>query len=161
MIFETDYYHALDHRYKTEATDERPLAEISIKDIGISAPPMSDQLQGLKSKIFQGASRVELGFTGAGKGSMQGQRTTPEMHGEEDREAMRDLAKINEIKLSTHASYGIPPLSGLDMRQGEFSDEQRQMALHEIKRAIDFAADTARGGAVVVHTGEFPRAITD
>ncbi len=161
MIFDTDYYHALDHGYKTEATDERPLAEISIKDIGISAPPMSDQLQGLKSKIFQGASRVELGFTGSGKGSMQGQRTTPEMYGEEDREAMRDLAKINEIKLSTHASYSIPPLSGLDMRQGEFSDEQRQMALHEIQRAIDFAADTARGGAVVVHTGEFPRAITD
>lgn len=161
MIFDTDYYHALDRDYKARPTDQRPLAEMSIKNIGISAAPMSDQVQGLKSKIFQGTSRVELGFTGSGKGSMQGQRTTPGMYGAEDREAIRELAKINEVKLSTHASFSLPPLSGLNMQQGEFSDQQRESTLHEIQRAIDFAADTAQGGAIVVHTGEFPRAIGD
>lgn len=161
MIFDTEYSHALDRDYKGHSTDAKPLAELSIKNIGISAPPMSDQLQALKSRIYQGASKVELGFTGSGKGSMSGQRTTPGMYSSEDRQAMRELADFNEINLTTHASFSIPPLSGLNMQQGEFSDQQRESTLHEIERAIDFAADTARGGAIVVHTGEFPRAISD
>jgi hypothetical protein len=40
-----------------------------------------------------------------------------------------------------------------------FSEKQRAVTLRELDRAIDFAADTAKSGAVVVHTGEFPRPI--
>ena len=46
-------------------------------------------------------------------------------------------------------------------REG-FSEQQRESEINEIKKAIDFAADVTGGGAsIVVHTGEFPRNISD
>ena len=159
MRFMGDYYTAMDRDYNSNVVRDSPLSEVRIRDIGISTPPFGNQLEALKARIFQGASTVELGFTGAGKGSMEGHNTTPEMYGTEEREAMRDLARINRIKLSTHASYSIGPLSG--MTQQGFSEDAREKTVREIERAIDFAADTARGGAVVIHTGEFPRAISE
>ncbi|MFH1399073.1 MAG: TIM barrel protein [Candidatus Woesearchaeota archaeon] len=150
------YSHAMD---SYTATDKKPLAELEISQIGVSANPTGDQLEGLKAKIFQGASRVELGFAGAGKGSMQGRQTTPGMYGADERQDIRELAQLNEVKLSTHASYAAGPLSG--MARGGFDESQREHTLHEIQRAIDFASDTAKGGAVVVHAGEFPRAISE
>ena len=77
MIFNQSYYNAMDRGYYTPlAPGEQPDAQrpddvvpeigLSPKDIGISAPPFGDQLQGLKAKIFQGASKVELGFMGKG-----------------------------------------------------------------------------------------------
>ncbi|MDP6527286.1 MAG: hypothetical protein QF858_00175, partial [Candidatus Pacebacteria bacterium] len=49
-------------------------------------------------------------------------------------------------------------LAGLS-RDGTFSEMEREKSVKEVKRAIDFAADVAEGGPVVVHTGEFQRAI--
>src|SRR3989344_792897 len=39
--------------------------DVSAKNVGISTPPMRDQLESLKTRIFQGASQIELGFMGA------------------------------------------------------------------------------------------------
>ena len=124
---------------------------LPISKIGISTAPMKDQLEQLKAKIFQGASKVELGFMGVQKGSMSQGAVTPEMYGVEEREAIRDLAKLNKVELSVHAAPSAGSISGFS-QQG-FSDEQRARTLDEIKRTIEFAADTAKGGAVVVHTG--------
>jgi len=55
---------------------------------------------------------------------------------------------------------GIMGLAGQD-QQGNFSKEQRKLAVDEIKRAIEFASDTAGGGSVVVHSGEFQRPISE
>lgn len=155
------YHTPMDRSYYVpdEMGVEEPLPGLSPSAIGISAPPMQDQLQALKAKIFQGAARVELGFTGAGKGSLQRGATTPEMYGKDEREDIRQLAEMNKVKLSTHATVGLPPLSGMTERG--FDEASRERAVHEIERAIDFAADTTHGGAVVVHTGEFPRAISE
>jgi sugar phosphate isomerase/epimerase len=154
------YYNAMDREYNSSvAKRESPLGEVRIRDIGISTAPFNDQVSALQARIFQGASTVELGFTGAGKGNMGQHATTPEMYGREEREAIRDMAKINRVNLSTHATVGIGPLSG--MGQQGFSEDQREKTLREIERAIDFAADTAQGGAVVVHTGEFPRPLSE
>jgi len=144
-----NYYHSMDREYfKGE----------ELAALGISAPPMEDQLAALKLRIRQGAIGVELGFTGVAKGNMQGRQTTPEMYGREERDAIRELAKINKVELSTHATLGIMGLAGLG--EGGFSYAQAEQTLHEIERAIDFAADTARGGAVVVHTGEWIRPVS-
>lgn len=148
------YYHAMDRGY-----EKKEAGMIPIRELGIPTAPFSNQLEGLKSKIFQGASKVELGFSGRGKGSMQGQNTTPEMYGKDEREAIRELAAMNKIELSTHASFSIGSLSGLGERG--FDEGQRKTTLDEIRRTIEFAADTARGGAIVVHTQEFPRIIAD
>ncbi|MAG47230.1 hypothetical protein CL617_01375 [archaeon] len=153
MAFESDYWHAMDNK---------PAKNLNLDPgtLGISAPPFKDQVESLRTRIFQGASRIELGFTGAGKGNLQQGSTTPEQYSSEERESMRQLAKINDVELSTHASFGIGGLSGFDSQQGTFSDEAAESALNEVKRAIDFAGDTARGGPVVLHAQEFPRAIS-
>lgn len=174
MIFNQSYFNAMDRGYYLPSESAEgsagpesghgggevaPDIGLSTKDIGISAPPFGDQLQGLKAKIFQGASKVELGFMGRGKGSMQGGNTTPEMFGKEERMDIRELAKINKIQLTTHASPNIGSLAGF--QQDRFDEAVRETTLHEIQRAIDFAADTTNGGAIVVHAQEYPRPIRD
>lgn len=152
MAFDSDYWHALD---KQSAEN----LEVSPKDIGISMGA-GDVLEGMKSAINMGAGTVELGFTGAAKGSLGQGSTTPEMFGTDKREAIRQLAKINEVNVTTHATIGAQGLAGFDQRSG-FSDTAAATSLQEIKRAIDFAADTTRGGPVTVHTGEFPREVRE
>ncbi len=156
------YFSSLDRGYTPipEAMEVVPeMSGLSPSSIGISAPPMQNQLEALNARIRQGASRVELGFTGRGKGSMGQSSTTPEMYGMEERRDIKELADFNKVVLSTHATTQIGNLSGLT--EGSFNEQAREMALNEIKRAIDFAADVSHGGAVVVHTGEFQRPIFD
>lgn len=148
--FEGDYWHPLDK-------DLAVKYQLNPGTIGISAPPMKGQLDELKTKIFQGATHVELGFMGREKGSMAQGGTTPEMYGKEERAGMRELAKVNDVTLSTHATTGVTGMSG--MTEQGFSEEAQERALHEIERAVDFAADIG-GGPVVVHAGEFPRAVS-
>ncbi|PIN68806.1 hypothetical protein COV93_08025 [Candidatus Woesearchaeota archaeon CG11_big_fil_rev_8_21_14_0_20_43_8] len=173
MSVNDDYYHALDRGYspigdiygslpsdKTHQSGDiasDSFAGLSPKLIGISAPPMKDQLESLKSRIFQGASKVELGFWGKGKGSMGQGSTNPEMYDKEMRQAIKELATINEINTSTHVAPAIGNWSGLG--QDRFSEAERESNLREAKKTIDFAADVTSGGAVVIHTGEFPRSI--
>lgn len=126
---------------------------------GVSTPPFEAQLQALKARIREGATVVELGFTGTAKGSMAGKATTPEMYGKEEREAIRELAKVNKVELSVHGTTGVMGFAGLT-RHG-FSREVAEEVLHEIERTIDFAADTAEGGAVVFHIGEWKRPIAE
>lgn len=172
MIFNNAYYTAMDRGYymplqegqgaqtrgATPATENTDLG-ISQKDIGVSAHPGQDQLQQVKARIFQGASKVELGFFGRGKGSFQGGNTTPEMYGKEDRIDIRELAKINKVQITTHATTAAGSLAGYG-QQG-FDEHVREQAYHEIQRAIDFAADVSKGGAIVVHANEFQRPIKD
>lgn len=148
MDFGTDYWNSMD-----KAKELR----IDPKQIGISHG-VGEVGEGLKANIFRGASVVELGFMGVGKGfRSQPTGSTPESYGASEREEIRQLAKINEIELSTHASPNVGYAAGFN--EGVFREEARTNVLHEVKRAIDFAADTAGGGPVVMHLGEFPRPV--
>lgn len=165
-FFPEGYYTAMDRSYAPigpayETTPEGEIKELGLSpaDIGISAPPFGDQLQALKAKIFQGATRVELGFMGRGKGSMQGGNTTPEMFGLDERRDIRELAKWNKVTLTVHATPNAGSLAGYS--QNAFDDSVREATYNEIRRAVDFAADTTEGGAVVVHAQEYPRAVLD
>ncbi len=165
-FFPDAYYTAMDRSYAPigpayGTTPEGEIKELGLSpaDIGISAPPFGDQLQALRAKIFQGAARVELGFMGRGKGSMQGGNTTPEMFGTDERRDMRELAKWNKVTLSVHATPNAGSLAGFS--QNTFDDSVREATYNEIRRAVDFAADTTEGGPIVVHAQEFPRAILD
>lgn len=164
MLFNQGYYHPLDRSYHAgdefgENTATNDLG-VGIGDIGMSVPLgiSAGNVQGVAVKMREGASNLEIAFPGAVQGNRQSQ--TPGMYGKDTREAMRELAKINEVRLSTHSAYNIMGLSGQD-QQGNFSREYKKLATDEIKRAIEFAADTAGGGSVVVHTGEFERPISE
>ncbi len=160
MIFSNDnYYHPMDREYAAPKTDtitrklEKPLFPVS--EIGQTVTEGRGQgtfIQSVTAAIRKGAGRLELSTVM--EGSDQG--VGAEAYGKHAREALRELAKINEVKLhSVHAPSQIGNVSG--MTQQGFSNEARQKTLHEIKKAVDFAKDVTNGSAIVVHTGEFPR----
>ncbi|MBW2975647.1 sugar phosphate isomerase/epimerase [Candidatus Woesearchaeota archaeon] len=153
-----DYANTMDPDMYGHDVKERP--STSIKDIGMSVPMgiSAQNVAGIYSKIRMGAGSIEIGFPAAVQGQRQAQ--TPGMYGEDQRQAIRELANINEIKLTTHAPYPMMGMMGRDQRDN-FSLTNAYQNLNEIQRAIDFAADTAGSGSVVVHTGEWERPLTD
>ncbi len=126
------------------------------KDIGITTNPMGNTLESLKARIREGTSRIEFSFLGQHKGNSQ--NPTPESFGNRERMDMRELAKINEMKTSTHAAVHANSLAGFTNRG--FNDEARAEAMQEIKKAIQFAGEATRGGAVVFHIHEWQRPLS-
>lgn len=164
MIF-ADYYHALDRDAGyIEPADTPPepgmpveTSTLGPQEIGTGTNPMQNQLTAFNAKIREGASKIEFEFMGAGKSDSQ--RPSPEAFGSRERTDMRELAEINEIKTSVHAPVHTQSLSGMG-EQG-FSDQARQTVVKEIERAIHFASEATKGGAVVFHTSEWTRPLTE
>ncbi|NDB30100.1 hypothetical protein EB151_11195, partial [archaeon] len=105
-----------------------------------------------------GVNNIELGFTGIGKGSSQS--PTPGSVGMAERQAIKEVAKINDVNIaSVHAPMSIQGLAGYDQRS--FNENKRAQDVEEVKRSINFAGDVSNGGAIVVHTGEFPYSIKE
>src|SRR3989344_4809948 len=152
-----DYFNAMD----PQSYGEKPSygADLGIKDIGMSVPMgiSAANVAGIYSKIRMGAGNIEIQFPGYRTGNRNAQ--TPEMFGEDQRQAIRELSMANEVKFTTHASFGLMGLMGRDER-GNFSLYGATQDLFELKRAIDFQADLG-GGSVVIHSGEFERPMTD
>jgi hypothetical protein len=158
-----DYATPMDRGYfdnsPSPSNDSTNDVGVGIKDVGMSMGlgPVPN-VQAVSAKMRAGSKTAELGFMGSGKGSAQGH--TPGMYGEMQRQALREMQTANKFDFTTHASVGVYGLAGMD-QQGNFSKQNKEMAVNEIKRAIDFAADVSRGGPVVVHTGEFQRPVSD
>lgn len=161
------YYHALDRTFSQEEFGPDPPLELADgtewktslgpKELGTSANPFQNQVQALTAKIREGASRIELEFPGAGKGSSQA--PTPESYGAVERRDMRELAKATGVETTTHATFQRQGFTGLG--QHGFNDHERYQNLKEVKKAIQFAAEATTGGAVVFHTGEWQRPIIE
>ena len=152
-----DYFNAMD----PQSYGEKPPygADLGIKDIGMSVPMgiSAANVAGIYSKIRMGAGNIEIQFPGYRMGSRNAQ--TPEMLGEDQRQAIRELSMANEVKFTTHASFQLMGMMGRDER-GNFSLYNATQDMFELKRAIDFQADLG-GGSVVIHSGEFERPMTD
>ncbi len=152
-----DYFNAMD----PQSYGEKPPygADLGIKDIGMSVPMgiSAANVAGIYSKIRMGAGNIEIQFPGYRMGSRNAQ--TPEMLGEDQRQAIRELSMANEVKFTTHASFQLMGMMGRDER-GNFSLNNATQDMFELKRAIDFQADLG-GGSVVIHSGEFERPMTD
>jgi hypothetical protein len=142
----------------SKAQQKDPL--FRVRQIGLThAIENVNALDAIKAEIFRGAGNIEISANGMGRGGSQGlTQVTFENIDTEQRRAIRELAKINEVNLTTHATFQVGNLSGLDPRSG-FNEAQRKMSMDELKKAIDFSAEATNGGSVVVHTNEFPRAI--
>ena len=133
---------------------------IGIKDIGQSVTEgarFGSFVQTAQNAIRTGAGKLELS-TGMGGGH---EAVGAEAYGEDARQALRELSRANQVEVvSVHSPAQIPNLSGYNPQERGFSDEYRKTSLDEVKKAIDFASDV-NGGAVVVHTGEYQRDISD
>ncbi len=126
-------------------------------ELGTTTNPMMNQLQAVDAKIKEGAGKLEIGFMGAGKGNSQ--QPTPESFGAKERQDIKELLTINDIKSSVHAAVHTTSLAGFGQRG--FSGQQREEALNEINRAINFAGDVTQGGAIVFHLHEWQRPLID
>jgi len=175
-IFNVEYFNTLDRGYYSPQTmseaksngtyiggefpEANPIdTKMTAREIGTTMAPDTYPLQELQAKIRQGVAKLEIAFSGAGKSGFGGRGSTPEVLGRKEREEFRELARVNDINVSTHATFGKQGLSGLT-QQG-FSDEEAQKTLKEINKAIEFAATATQGGAVVFHAGEWQRPIMD
>ncbi|HCX24290.1 MAG TPA: hypothetical protein DHN29_20375 [Cytophagales bacterium] len=150
--------HPMDRGYGESSTADNSTNDVGIgaKDIGFSVPfgIAAANVPGVASKIRTGTSVIELQFPGAGKAQRGAQ--TPGIYGKLQRQALEEMSRSTGVDFTTHASFSVMGLAGMD-QQGNFSKASKQMGVDEIKRAINFAADVARGGNVTVHTGEFQR----
>jgi len=168
-VFNTGYFQSMDREYVSTVDPEhpelgepieakdKPISGLGPKQIGVGTNPFVHPTQGVEARLHDGASKMEITFFGKGKGNKDS--FTPESIGREEREEIRNLLKINEAKLSTHASVAVEGVAGFG-REG-FDDRQRETAMNEIEKAIDFAADASTGGAIVFHTGEWQRPISE
>jgi sugar phosphate isomerase/epimerase len=143
-----------------EQTNANIEQTISIKDIGQSVSEgarFGTFIQTTQNAIRAGAGKIELS-TGMGGGQ---EPVGAEAYGKDARQALREITRVNQVDfVSVHSPAQIGNLSGYNPQERGFSDEHRKYAMEEVKKAIEFAADVG-GGAVVVHTGEFQRDISD
>lgn len=169
-LFNTDYYHSMDKDYfvsmdsvneaEAPAEPRKRASTISVKEMGstvIDGPNAGRFSQSIEATMRKGVGRIELTPIPSGRGMGGGE---VEAYGKEERREIKELAKINEVEMtSIHVPHQVVyNLSGLGQRG--FSEEQRSKSIEEIKKHIDFAADTMEGGSIVFHTGEFPRSIS-
>ena len=156
-----DYFNAMEPESYGGTSANKPDVELGIQDIGMSVPMgiSASNVAGIYSKIRMGAGKLEIQFPGYKIGNRQAQ--TPEMYGEDQRQALRELQLANEVRFNTHASFGLMGMMGRDEKgRGDFSVYGAYQDLQELKRSIDFQADMG-GGSVVMHSGEFERPMTD
>lgn len=143
--------------HEKDAHIERP---ITASDIGATVPEgqrFGAFRQSINVALRAGASQMELQPALGGTSAPEGAGN----YGQHAREELREIAEANGITFtSVHTPVQVGNLSGYNPQQG-FSDEQRLNSVEEVKRAIDFAADVTRGGAIVVHTGEYARPMSE
>ncbi len=163
MEFGTGYILPMDRDYGEAHVDDTGTNDVGIapiRDVGFSVPfgIAAANVQGVAAKIRTGTRIIELQFPGAGRAQRNAQ--TPEVYGKVQRQALEELSRANNVDFTTHASFSVMGLAGMD-QQGNFSKQNKKFAIDEIRRAIDFAGDVARGGNITVHTGEFQRPISE
>jgi len=154
-----DYFNAMEPESYGMQVANKPDVNLSVQDIGMSVPMgiSAANVAGIYSKIRMGAGKLEIQFPGYRIGNRNQQ--TPEMLGEDQRQALREMQLANEVRFNTHASFGLMGMMGRDER-GNFSIHGAYQDLLELKRSIDFQADMG-SGSVVMHSGEFERPMTD
>jgi sugar phosphate isomerase/epimerase len=144
---------------KPNANIEQPI--IPFNEIGQTVTEgrqFGSFLQSAVAAIKIGVGRIELQPAMGGGEEPAG----VENYGKETREAIRELARANQVKFtSVHTPPAIGNMSGYNPQQGGFTDETRDREVTEVREAIKFAAEASEGGAVVIHTGEYPRPMFD
>ena len=166
--FGMQYYTPMDQSYHREIQNADRRSDIEkeplfpIHMIGTTVPEADASgrnrniVEGVDAAIRSGAGNIQLVMSGVGQQAAMGPASGPKGYGEDVREAIREVqrasgAKITGLELPTSVSN----LSGFS-QQG-FSEEQRKMALDEVRDSIKFIGDIAGGGGVDVLSWEFPR----
>ena len=136
--FKTAYYHPMDRDYGKSTVDDNSTRDVGtgIKDIGMSIPMgiAAANVQGVAAKIRTGARKFELAFPGAGRAQRQTQ--TPGLYGKLQRQALEEMGRASNVDWTTHASYGVMGLAGMD-QQGNFSKQNKKLPLMKSKELLN------------------------
>ncbi len=117
-------------------------------------PNARDHLSELQAMVRRGVKHVEIHLAGTGKGNF-GVQDVPDKYGFEQKRTIMQLAKLNNQTLSVHANFNTTSFSGLTQRG--FDEAERANNIRELDESLKFAAETAKGGAVVFHIqGDMP-----
>ena len=165
MIFNTlnTVYGPMDREYHESAPRENQTEEpiLSVGELGETVheqPGQSDLIMNAKAALKRGSAKIELQPAMGGPGSPGG----AEGYGAEARAALREMAKAAEIEFTAvHVPVQINGLSGYSQQHGRFVDDVRKSATNEINSCVRFSAETAGGGAIVVHASEFDRPVSE
>ncbi len=172
MIFGSGYggssggYHANPEGYLGGSAIEAPIGPKQAGDFSMSTGDLGmSVIEGSRfgTLIDQTQSAIRLGVRSIELATIQGggEPGGAEGYGHEAREALRELARANDVYFtSVHSPTSVGNLSGFNPQEHGFSDEFRHREMEEVKKAIEFAGDVG-GGAVVVHTGEAMRDISE
>jgi len=155
-----EYHASFEHTGRNEV--EQPIFPISM--VGQTVPEIDPTgrtrniIEGVEAAFKAGAGNIQLVMQVPGQ--VQPIGGGPKAYGEEVRQAIREIqrasgGKITGVELPTQ----INNLSGFTP-QG-FNEEQRRIALAEVRDAIKFEGDIAGGGGVHVVSFEFPRNFSD
>jgi hypothetical protein len=165
--FQPPYYSPMDRAYH-EGDQESPKLEepiFPISRLGTTVPESDPSgrtknlIQGIQANIRHGAGTMQIVMSVPPESALGGRAKA---YGEEVREAIREVAKANEILIGGFEmpTSSVTGMSGFDPQQMQFSDERRQLHMNEVKDVMKFAAETAGGGGVDMVSFEFPRPIT-
>lgn len=168
MYFASAYRTPMDQGYQPAAippvSDEPVLEEpiVPLRQLGSTVPEKlptgANILQNTEAAIRAGQPNIQFVFTTQANQAIGGR---PKAYGTEVREALRSMAKVNEVFIEgVEVPSGSVNLTGFDQQNG-FTEEKRQHDLDEIRDYIKFAADVGGGGGVDIWAAEFPRTIFD
>ncbi|MBI2545819.1 sugar phosphate isomerase/epimerase [Candidatus Woesearchaeota archaeon] len=163
----TGYYIPMDRGYFEAMAQGEPKLEepiVPIHELGQTVPERDPRtganiLQTTEAAIKAGAANIQFVLTTPPESAIGGR---PKAYGKDVREAIRELAKANEVMISgVELPTAISNLSGYNPQNGTISDDKRFQDLNEIRDAIRFIGDISGGGAVDVVSMEFPRTVFD
>ncbi|MFC1741631.1 TIM barrel protein [Nanoarchaeota archaeon] len=142
---------------------EKPIVPIS--ELGVTVlekDPLTggNIIQNVDAAIRQGASTIQLVFNQSHQSPMGGR---PKAYGEDVRRDLRELSRANSLNIEgvEMPTSSMTNMSGFDMQHRAVSEQKRQTDLQEVKDAIRFVGDVARGGGVDIWSQEFARDIYD
>ncbi len=166
--FRTMYYGPMDRQdvpISSEAEQESALEQpiFPINQLGETVPEAlggRNVIQTTQAAIRGGAGTLQL-VLNAPQDSI-GPTSIAARAGKEVRQALREVALANEVKIvSAEMPTHIRNLSGFDVQNEKFSEEQRKRSLDAVKDTIKFIGDVNGGGGVDLVSWEFSRSVND
>ena len=147
MEFRTGYYIPMDRGYYVEAMQQgEPKLEepiVPIHELGQTVPERDPRtganiLQTTEAAIKAGTGNIQFVLTTPPESAIGGR---PKAYGKDVREAIRELAKANQVLISgVELPTAISNLSGYNPQSGTINDEQRYRDLNEVRDEIGRAS---------------------
>lgn len=168
--FRTMYYGPMDREYHQAITESPQPAQIEepilpVSQLGETVPEhdpsgrFKNIIQTTQAAIRGGAGTLQIVLMTPPESAIGGR---PKAYGKEVRETLKEVALASQVNIAgVELPTALNNLAGFDYQQLVFSEDKRKQSLDEVRDAIRFVADVARGGGVDIVSWEFPRGVNE